>query len=381
MRRLFALVAAIVLVDTMFFAALTPLLPNYADELGLSKAGAGLLAAAYPLGVLVAGLPAGFAAARLGVKPTVLAGLAVMAATTLTFGFADSVWLLDAARFAQGLASSFAWAAGLAWLTDAAPPGRRGELIGSAMAAAIVGALLGPLLGAAAAELGTEVAFGAIAAVTLVLAGWALATPAPPPAPRRPASTVFRAMTSRRVLRSAWLVALPALLFGVLGVLAPLRLDELGVGAIGIGAAFLLAAALEATLAPVLGRLSDRRGRLALLRVSLLAATVLAATIPWLDHRWLLFAAVVAAGPTFGSFWAPALAQLADEAEAVGLEYAYGFALVNIAWAPGQAGGAAAGGALAQATSDAVPFLLLAAACAITLAALRGRPETSPARA
>jgi MFS family permease len=381
MRRLFALVAAIVLVDTMFFAALTPLLPDYAEELGLSKAGAGLLAAAYPLGVLVAGLPAGFAAARLGIKPTVLAGLAVMAATTLTFGFADSLWLLDTARFAQGLASSFAWAAGLAWLTDAAPPGRRGELIGSAMAAAIVGALLGPLVGAAAAELGTEVAFGAIAAATVVLAAWALATPAPPPAPRRPASTVFRALTSPRVLRSAWLVALPALLFGVLGVLAPLRLGELGVGAVGIGAAFLLAAAFEATLAPLLGRLSDRRGRLALLRVSLLAAMVVAATIPWLDHRWLLGAAVVAAGLTFGSFWAPALAQLADEAEALGLEHAYGFALVNIAWAPGQAGGAAAGGAVAHATSDAVPFLLLAAACAITLAALRGRPETSPARA
>lgn len=380
-RPLLLLVGAVVFVDTVFFSALTPLLPDYADELGLSKAGAGLLAAAYPLGVLVAGLPAGFAAARLGIKPTVLAGLAVMAATTLTFGFADSVWLLDTARFAQGLASSFAWAAGLAWLTDAAPPGRRGELIGSAMAAAIVGALLGPLVGAAAAEIGTEAAFGAIAAATVVLAAWALATPAPPPAPSRPASTVFRALTSRRVLRSAWLVALPALLFGVLGVLAPLRLGELGVGAVGIGAAFLLAAAFEATLAPLLGRLSDRRGRLALLRVSLLAAMVVAATIPWLDHRWLLGAAVVAAGLTFGSFWAPALAQLADEAEALGLEHAYGFALVNIAWAPGQAGGAAAGGAVAQATSDAVPFLLLAAACAITLAALRGRPEASPARA
>ena len=61
--------------------------------------------------------------------------------------------------------------------------------------------------------------------------------------------------------------------------------------------------------------------------------------------------------------------------------HAYGFALVNIAWAPGQAGGAAAGGALAEATSDAVPFLLLAAACALTFAALRGRPEASPARA
>ena len=47
MRRLLLLVGAIVFVDTMFFAALTPLLPQYAEELGLSKAGAGLLAASY----------------------------------------------------------------------------------------------------------------------------------------------------------------------------------------------------------------------------------------------------------------------------------------------------------------------------------------------
>ncbi len=40
MRRLLLLVGAIVFVDTMFFAALTPLLPEYADDLGLSKAGA-----------------------------------------------------------------------------------------------------------------------------------------------------------------------------------------------------------------------------------------------------------------------------------------------------------------------------------------------------
>ena len=37
MRRLFWLVAAVVLVDTMFFAAVAPLLPHYSDELNLSK--------------------------------------------------------------------------------------------------------------------------------------------------------------------------------------------------------------------------------------------------------------------------------------------------------------------------------------------------------
>jgi MFS family permease len=378
-RRLFFVVAAIVFVDTLFFAALTPLLPGYADDLDLTKAEAGVLAAAYPLGVLLAGLPGGFAAARFGVKPTVLTGLVVMSATTVTFGLADQIWLLDAARFAQGLASALAWAGGLAWLTAAAPAERRGQLIGSVMAAAIVGALLGPVLGAVAAAIGTAAAFGTIGVATAVLGVWAATTPAPAPAPARPAREVLAALADRRLLRSGWFVALPALLFGVLGVLAPLRLDDLGLGAAAIGAAFLLAAAIEAALSPVLGRVSDRRGRLAPLRGSLLASAVLAALFPWLDQAWLLAAAVVAAGPAFGSFWAPALSQLADDAEARGLEHAYGFAVVNIAWAPGQAAGAAFGAAIAQATSDAVPFLILSAACVVTLLAVRRVPAGRPA--
>ena len=52
MRRVFYLVGAIVFVDTMFFAALTPLLPQYAAELGIGKTGWGLLQAAYPAGAL-----------------------------------------------------------------------------------------------------------------------------------------------------------------------------------------------------------------------------------------------------------------------------------------------------------------------------------------
>ena len=377
MRRLFLLVAAIVLVDTMFFAALTPLLPKYADEHGLSKAGAGVLAAAYPVGVLLAGLPGGFAAARFGVRPTAIVGLLVMSGTTLTFGLADSIWLLDAARFAQGLASALAWAAGLAWLTSAAPAARRGELIGSAMAAAIVGALLGPVLGGAASVVGTELAFGAVAALTLALAAAARATPAPPPSAQQRPRVVLRTLADRDVLRSSWLVALPALLFGVLGVLAPLRLAELGLAAAAIGATFLVAAALEAVASPLIGRLSDRRGRLGPVRFSLVASAALAALIPWVDRGWTLAALVVLAGPIFGGFWAPALSQLADEAETRGLDHAYAFALVNIAWAPGQATGAAGGGGVAAATSDAVPFLALAVLCLLTLASVRtlARPQ------
>ena len=188
MRRLLLLVGAIVFVDTMFYAALTPLLPDYADDLGLSKAGAGLLSAAYPLGALLGGIPGGIAAARLGVRPTVLLGLGGMAVTTLTFGLADSIWLLDTARFLQGVASSFSWTAALAWLVAASAPERRGQTIGTAMGAAIVGALFGPVIGAFASYAGTELAFGSVGVLAAGLGVWALRTPAFTPENPQPLS-------------------------------------------------------------------------------------------------------------------------------------------------------------------------------------------------
>ena len=368
MRRLLLLVGAIVFVDTMFFAALTPLLPDYKEELGLSKTEAGVLASAYAAGALFGALPGGIVAARVGVKPAVLIGLAGMGVTTFAFGLGDTFSLLLVARFLQGLSSAFSWTASFSWLAAGAPPDRRGELLGAAVGAAIFGALFGPVLGGIASETGPEPAFGSVAVLAIVLGIWAWRTPAFVPGEPQPLRMLGSALSHPGVLRAAWFVALPAFLFGTLGVLAPLRLDELGLGSLAIGAVFLTAAGIEALASPLLGRVSDRRGRMAPLRAGLLGSALVAATLPWIDVGWLLAVFVVAAGLAFGTFWAPAMALLADSAEAVGLEYAYGFAIVNIAWAPGAFSGAALGGAIADATADAVPYLALSAACLLTLA-------------
>jgi MFS family permease len=375
-RGLLLLVGAIVFVDTMFFAALTPLLPEYRDDLDLSKTEAGALASAYAAGALFGALPGGIAAARRGVKPAVLAGLAGMCVTTLVFGLADTYWLLVSARFFQGLSSSFSWTASFSWLAAGAPPDRRGELLGAAVGAAIFGALFGPVLGGVAAEVGSGLAFGSVAVFAVALGIWAWRTPAFAPGEPQPLGMLADALRHRGVLSSVWFVALPALLFGVLGVLAPLRLDELGLGSLAIGAVFLTAAGIEGLASPFIGRVSDRRGRAAPLRAGLLASALVTLVLPWIDVGWLLAGFVVAAGLSFGTFWAPAMALLADNADEVGLEYAYGFALVNIAWAPGAFAGAAVGGAIADVTADAVPYLALSAACLLTLA-LMSRARTT----
>jgi len=377
-RRLLLLVGAIVLVDTMFFAALTPLLPHYVHELHLGKAGAGVLQSMYPAGALLAGIPSGMAAARFGVKPTVLTGLSLLAVTTVAFGLADSMWTLDLARFLQGVSSSFSWTGSLAWLVAAAPAGSRGSLIGSAFGAAIAGALFGPVLGAVASFTGTGPAFGTVAGLAVLLAAAAAATPAAAPERPQPIRKLFEALLrDRKIQVGIWLCLIPALLFGALSVLAPLRLSDLGWGAAAVGATYLVSAALEAGWAPVLGRLSDRYGRMRPLRAALATSALVSILLPWPSNAWLLALLVVAGGVAFGSFWPPAMSMVTDAAEERGLDYGYAFALVNIAWAPGQAGGSAIGGALASATSDAVPYSALAALCLVTLATLMRYKEAA----
>ncbi len=116
MRRLLVLASAIVFVDTVFYSAITPLLPRYAEEFGLTKSAAGVLAAAYAAGTFVGALPGGWLAVRLGTRPTVLAGLTLMAVSSVAFAFAPNIVVLDVARFVQGIGGACSWAGAMGWV-------------------------------------------------------------------------------------------------------------------------------------------------------------------------------------------------------------------------------------------------------------------------
>jgi MFS family permease len=362
-------VCVVIFVETMLYSALVPLLPHYKHEFGLSKSAAGLLVGAYAAGALVAAIPGGIAAARYGPRRALLIGITLMGVASLGFGFAGNAWTLGIARFAQGLGGSLAWAGALTWLIAASPVTRRGEMLGTAIGSAIFGALLGPAIGALAHHLGPREVFVGLAGVTLILAIWTARTPpaaADPPLP----GAIGRALRTPEVRQALWLMSVPALVFGVVGVLVPLKLDAAGWSATAIAVAWVVSAALEMVLAPLIGRASDRLGRLLPLRVALMGAIGVLVAFAFANRPIVVVPVLVVSGITFGGFWAPAMALLSDAADRIALAQGLAFGLMNLAWGAGNALGPVIGGAMADAASDALPFLVLAGLCCMTLASL-----------
>ncbi|TMK58607.1 MAG: MFS transporter [Actinobacteria bacterium] len=380
MRRLLFLASAMIFFDVAFFAAIAPLLPEYVDQLGLTKAEAGVLSAAYAAGTLAASLPAGFVASRMGPKRTVIIGLLLLGCASVVFGFAEEILLLDSARFVQGIAGALIWSGALTWLISAAPEENRGSIIGTALGTAVAGALLGPALGAIAGSIGTEIVFSSVLLVMVFLAIGAARLPETAAPEEQDLGEVMATLTSRPVVEAAVFVAVPSVMFGAIEVLVPLRIDSLG-GSHGlIAAGFIAGAGLEAMLAPVAGKMSDRVGRRLpyVIGLSICAfAMVAIAMVPSLEE---VLAGLILTSLGAGLCFAPALTLISDVAEASNLHQGFAAGLSNMAWASGQVIGGIGGGVVANFTGNAAPSLAISLLLVFTVFyAFRAlQPNTDP---
>jgi len=339
-------------VDMLLYYLLVPLLPRYARDLHLNQMEVGILFGSYAVALLLATFPVAILTDRYGRRAPMLWGLAGLAITTLVFAVSKQYWLLVLARFLQGIAGSATWLPGMALLADHFPSESRGKAMGTAFAAANLGVLIGPpLSGFLDQHAGPSTPFllGA-GLVALDAAGRAFLLPEVEPerGPRLP----FRQLLANPTIRLfAGAMALGSCLWALLESTLPLDLDgRLGLSASMIGLCFAAAALSHTLTSPLMGRLSDRIGRVKVLRMGLLLSMLLLPLAALLPKAWMVVLAMMALGSTASFVMSPCSPAVADQVERQGSQsFASAFSILNLAYSVGMMIGPLVGGALVQA--------------------------------
>ncbi len=338
-------------VDMLLYYLLVPLLPRYARDLDLNPMQVGILFGSYAVALLLATFPVAILTDRHGRRAVMLWGLVGLAVTTLVFAVSKQYWLLVLARFLQGVAGSATWLPGMALLADHFPTEARGKAMGTAFAAANLGVLIGPpLSGLLDQHVGPAAPFLlGTALVALDAAGRAFLLPveAPDRGPRLP----IRQLLSNPVIRLfAGAMAMGSALWALLESTLPLDLDQrLGLSSSRIGLCFAAAALSHTITSPLIGRLSDRIGRLRVLRMGLMLVMILLPLPVLLPKAWMVVLAMVGLGTTASFIMSPCSPAVADQVERQGSQsFASAFSILNLAYSVGLMLGPLVGGALVQ---------------------------------
>jgi DHA1 family solute carrier family 18 vesicular amine transporter 1/2 len=338
-------------VDTLLYYLLVPLLPRYARDLDLNPMKVGILFGSYAVALLLATFPVAVLTDRYGRRTPMLWGLAGLAATTLVFAVSKQYWLLVLARSLQGIAGAATWLPGMALLADHFPSEGRGRAMGTAFAAANLGVLLGPpLSGLLDQHLGPSAPFllGA-GLVALDAAGRVFLLPEVEPVrgPRLP----FRQLLSNPIIRLfAGAMALGSALWGLLESTLPLDLDHrFALSPALIGLCFAAMALAHTFTSPLMGQLSDRIGRVKVLRMGLLLCLLLLPLPALLPRPWMVVVAMMGLGSTASFIMSPCSPAVADQVERLGSQsFASAFSILNLAYSVGLMLGPLVGGALVQ---------------------------------
>jgi MFS family permease len=210
---------------------------------------------------------------------------------------ATELWQFSLARVLFGL-SSGAVTPSIRRLVITADPDRVGENLGRLTAADVTGFVLGPVLAAGLAEIGgVRLPFAALSGffvALLVLAVRLSVTAAPSeadvPARRWPMGELLGIGGIRAALCAA--VAFYVTI-GFFEATWALLLDDLGASTLAIGISLSLFTIPMIFLAPVGGRLAQRRGHASIVVFSISAATVCTLVYGWVDVLWILYVVAV----------------------------------------------------------------------------------------
>ena len=252
------LIYGLILASSAAQFALVPIMPTYAQRLGLSGFQQGMVLGATGLAMLAVSVPAGTLSDRFGARRLTLCAGLLMALAMIAQSLAGNFPELLASRLAFGTGYGIVWTAGLCWLAGTAA----GEsALGGSVAAAGVGCVAGPAAsGALVQHFGLATPWSATAAgfalITVGLA--ALRIPAGQAPPRAAAAASLRAAGGdRRIICATAAIVIAGVTTGATSLLAPAQLHAADASPGRIGLDFAIAGLLftvGSTLTASVGR-------------------------------------------------------------------------------------------------------------------------------
>ncbi len=129
------------------YGMLTPVLPIYANGLGLPVMMVGVMFSVFALAKMVCATPAGFLSDIYTDKRMLLIANSTYAIATFLFTLTDNPYLFVIFRALEGIAEGLALPAMYSVIARSVPEGERGEAIGTLVTFSTAGSALGPMVG------------------------------------------------------------------------------------------------------------------------------------------------------------------------------------------------------------------------------------------
>jgi MFS family permease len=279
------------------FGVVAPAIPLFATQFGVSASAAGAVVSAFALLRFVSGLGAGRLVDVIGVRSSLVAGIALVAVSSLLAGLSQSYVQLLVLRGIGGAGSAVFGVAAISVVLHAAATQRRAQAMSVYRSGFLLGGIVGPGVGGAVLGLSLRAPFFLYAG-TLALAGAvalaflktvpsepaeapdldpAGAEPDPPAEPEVVAMPGLRGVLATRQYQVALVtnLAIGLVVFGLRSTVVPLLVvDQLGAARFWVGVAFLISALVQTALMLPAGRFADTTGR----RPALVVGSAVSAT-------------------------------------------------------------------------------------------------------
>lgn len=264
----------------MGLGIVSPILPNYASDMGATGVMIGLIYSAFSVSRAVLQTPVGRFADSYSKKRIIIVGLAAYTVTSVLYTFVSSPESFIAVRFVHGVGSAMVMPVAMAYAILLTPEGQEGKYMGYMNTALFSGFAAGPLLGGYIYEnFSIDTVFNAMS--VLVFSSLVLTVLFVPEEGslglrrERPSVSFMKILTNRKLAGIFVYRAVNALGRGtIMGFLPLFAVQTLGISGSVVGLILSMGIFANAVLQTPMGIMADRYNRNALLIVGGLVSSV-----------------------------------------------------------------------------------------------------------